>query len=236
MHAINDVSSLMKTGSYWIAPDSRKIVQSNDDKVSKRSYFSFYYILRALKNSLFPNIWMLIRESDIGYFARNNILSAIDASPDEWEGFRSNYLGLDELKAKTKDNFYPALLSFVQVSRSFGIEPVLMTQFNRINLSDESYILLSKEKRVDYKVFNDAYRLANKTVAKVAEEENVLLIDLASEIEPLSDYMYDVVHLNNAGSEKVAMIIAKKLADSFPDYFKLKSVSEDGRAAISPKL
>jgi len=125
---------------------------------------------------------------------------------------------------KINGDFKASLKSFVRVSKAWGIRPVLMTQFSRFTLQDSfvRYLYSRQKQFLSYEEFIKLYELANNVVREVALEEGVILIDLDKSIGKSSEYIYEAVHLNSAGSELVAAIIASKLHDAFPGNFVLK--------------
>ena len=143
---------------------------------------------------------------------------------DEWANYRNkNDKNIDELKNLLKKDFKSSLISFVKVAKAWKIEPIFMTQFNRINLDDEK-IKESYEKKqhlIPYESFVILHKLSMDIVREVAEEEDVFLIDLAKKVSSTPKYIYDSVHLNREGSELVAQIISKELAAKYPNQFIL---------------
>ncbi|GEM_PF-136512 len=106
--------------------------------------------------------------------------------------------------------------NLVEVSRQNGIEPVLMTQpalygsgKDEITGVDLETIRLEDGKSglLTWKVLE----LYNDVIRKVAEDEGVLLIDLAHELPKSSAYYYDLGHYTNEGAQKVAEIIEEAL-------------------------
>jgi hypothetical protein len=139
---------------------------------------------------------------------------------DEWKEYR-DISGISDVQ-RLKNDYYAAVLSFVKLAKLWGIEPVLMTQFNRIRLSEQfsrNEYLRTKEP-VPYDEFVRLYAEFNELLRKIAGEEQIMLIDLDKEIDPSDQYFYDTVHLNNVGSEKTARIIAENFLKRQPDYFK----------------
>ncbi len=51
----------------------------------------------------------------------------------------------------------------------------------------------------------------NDTLRRVGAENGVLVIDLAREVPPDQEHLYDMVHFNDAGSRLAAKIIAARL-------------------------
>ena len=93
--------------------------------------------------------------------------------------------------------FRSALISFVNVSRAWGIKPVLMTEFSRIKYNDEYFI--KKYPYEDRDEYIKQYNQLNNIIREVAKSENVLIIDLARQIPSSDEFIYDVIHLNEKG-------------------------------------
>ena len=55
------------------------------------------------------------------------------------------------------------------------------------------------------------YDLFNDTIRQVGQKNGVLVIDLAREVPPDKEHLYDMVHFNDAGSQLAAQIIAARL-------------------------
>jgi len=148
-----------------------------------------------------------------------------DAIPvDEWEGFR-NYNSSDY--RDIEEQYADAILSFISFAKVYNIEVVLMTQFNRINLKDnfiadlyrknlDNFINGSFEnEKLDFGTFVNLYTMFNEKIRDIAKKEDLLLIDLADSIPSNKKYIYDAVHLNNAGSLLAAEIIAREIGSKF---------------------
>jgi lysophospholipase L1-like esterase len=205
MHAINDLGALSKSTSYWDAPKGRSIIQSDDITNSTSLIFN---MARHIKDFFVPNLWLKTRHIFEGHM-------------DEWGSFRdkkSDYNNIDKILT---EQFTASLRSLVLTSRSWGIEPILMTQFNRFQ-HDDAFIRAAYEKLpqpVSYDDFVLLYKKTNEIIRKVAKEENVFLIDLDLEIPHSKDYMYDAVHLNTKGSLLVAEKITAALKKRYPSLY-----------------
>lgn len=213
MENINDLVTLSRSGSYWDGPSSRQILQppiSKPDPSKKK----FQRWLQATARLLYNNI------SERAILAFPRLSQIIDpdrekeASQDEWESMR-DVQPIDQ--SQILSEFRSSLLSFIRLCRSWNIEPVLMTQFNRL-ASDDDFIRKSYEsKGIDYDDFCRRYSEFNGIIRTTAAEEHCLLIDLAQTVFPSKDYLYDSVHLNEKGCQLVANQIAFALAAAFPD-------------------
>lgn len=187
-----DLSLLRKSGSYWSAPHSRSIIQiSSTDQTTLNL---LRVIARNIKNFVAPNIW--------GFFR-----AKIKSSRDDFKIIRNDKAEFNNVKKMFKS----ALKSFVSVSRAWDIEPILMTEFSRINLKDKYF--LNKYPYSDGIEYVEQYQDFNNIIREVAKSENVLIIDLAKEIPQTEDFIYDAIHLNEKGSLLVADIITKFFID-----------------------
>ena len=213
MHAVNDVALISKEQTYWRGPKSKVFI--NEGKINKDPKF-IYLLFKQVKEILIPNTWLQIR-----HLVSSNI---DDVSIDEWASSRDKPKAYysDVEQALTED-FSSALKSFVAVSRAWGIEPILMTQFNRILISD-SFIRTQYEKTsqpLSYDEFVKLYSVANELIREIAKDEQVFLIDLDKELTGNNIYIYDAVHLNTQGSIFVAEYIANEMAKKYPEFYRL---------------
>ena len=219
MHAINDLSALSKTLTYWESSAGRDIVRNqiydNVDMLEDRGLL--FKVLSATKDVLMPNIWLKVR----GLVAYR-LDTALNV--DEWALFRNKNLKPDDIETAVKKQFRAALISFVRVSRVWGSEPILMTQFNRLRREDVfvKKVYEKNKQYISYEEFVKLYAICNNIIRDVASQEKVLLIDLDKNIEPTSYYIYDAVHLNGTGSKAVAEIIAEALVKNFPAKLSFK--------------
>ena len=72
-----------------------------------------------------------------------------------------------------------------------------------------------ESKGITYGEWRYYYSEFNQSIRDVSLEAQVLLVDLESQVPKNSNYMYDAVHLTDKGSELVANIVTKKIAESF---------------------
>jgi len=211
MHAINDVTGISKTLSYYDHPVSRKLIQVNEG-VSDRTAFSEG--MKYLKNALFPNTFSKVKH----LFGQS--LNALNS--DEWSSYRNRRNSVDDVKKALSYQYRSAVLSFVRLSRSWNIEPVLMTQFNRFNLNDLQVRAAYERvpQSISYEDFIYLYKYANQITRDIAREEGVQLIDLEELVPSNADYIYDEVHLTEKGSQFVAEAVSKTLIMHYPSLFR----------------
>ena len=211
MHAVNDLSTLSKTLSYWDSPEERSLIQ-REKMTAKNPIVSD--VARHVKDFLIPNFWLKTRH----IFGHHVAL----ISPDEWVAFRDRKYSYMDIDKALGEQFAASLKSFVKLSRVWGIEPILMTQFNRIKEVDV-FVRAAYEKNpqpISYDNFVLLYQRANDIVRVVANEEKVFLIDLDVLIPSTNEYIYDAVHLNTKGSELVAEKITFELRKRYPSLYR----------------
>lgn len=202
MHNINDLALLSKTESYWIAPSSRTLVKESPRIVStiEDSFRGTgFFILKSIKNFLFPNLYSYLLP---------RLFPNLHIHVDEFKGFRNTFLDLDE----AEDQFYSSLATFIDISRSWNIEPVLMTQFNRVNTEDpifKRFFEASQTIGMSPEQFVSSYKRFNDVIRDVARQYDVELIDLDILIPSSDKFLYDTVHLNDNGSKKVGEVISE---------------------------
>jgi len=203
MHNINDLVQLLYVDSYYDGPLNRRIV--TDQKEPGNANGILYTTAFYIKEWLFPNIYKIMSARFQGTEGR----------ADEWEGWRdSSEIDIEALKKQ----FATSMSTFVSIARANGIEPVLMTQFNRMYMDDElivSNYYINAKHGIPPEDFFEYYHIFNQLIRETAEKEDVLLIDLATLIPSTSEYMYDAVHLNTTGSVKAADIISDSIKNRF---------------------
>lgn len=91
-----------------------------------------------------------------------------------------------------KELFKRNLKTFIAICRIHDIEPILMTQANRVE--DDEY-----------------YHQFNETIREIGQFEQVLVIDLAKAVPPTM--LYDSYHYTEKGSQYAAQIITSRLVD-----------------------
>ena len=185
MHNVNDLGLLRITGSYWKTPEKFSLIQIHEHKSL------IFLMFRQIKDFLIPNSYNLIRNTPS------------QSKNDDYEEYRNlNIKGIELIE----EQFRRSLNAFIDISLAWGTEPILMTQFNRINLEDElfnknSSLMINKEEYVE------SYVRLNDVIREVSASRNVDLIDLANLIPSCSNYIYDSVHLNENGSKLAAEIL-----------------------------
>ena len=200
MHGVNDIAMLAKHGSYWGDDKSRALVVEKGGTVDDG--------LRAVTNQLVPyssRALLRARKSIKGLFAEAQAKGAdLGSSKDQWR--------------RHGEAFESALKSFIAAARAWKIEPVLMTQVvmrpNSEQVLDADLITDANLARagLDVTRFNSIHDYFNAITRRLAATQGVTLVDLARarKWEPGID-LYDTMHFTDAGSERVAQLVAKTL-------------------------
>jgi len=181
MHNMNDLGILRLTGSYWETPKKFALINIQES--------SIFLMLRQIKDFLIPNSYELIKN--------------ITSNNDDFEEYRNlNIVDIELIE----DQFRRSLNNFIDICLVWGTEPILMTQFNRINLEDELFNKSSTSIK-NKESYIEGYARLNDVIREVSMDRNIDLIDLANLIPSSSYYMYDPVHLNENGSKLAAEIL-----------------------------
>lgn len=113
------------------------------------------------------------------------------------------------------DPFEKRLLSLIQISRKYGIEPVFITQPALYGnaIDDITNVDLGRIKMPigNGKLAWEILELYNDKTRDVGERENVLVIDAGNKMPKTSQYYYDFIHFTNLYAEKIAEIIFEEI-------------------------
>lgn len=223
MEAVNDIGILKRDG-YWIRRGGQRLVESERVSVGEGAEmivkslipYTFAAILQAKRVLSRP------RQGDAA--ALEATMPARDAQQPATaapgpEAAPSTAAGAlpAAWQAPSRD-FEASLRTFVRTVSAWGAEPVLMTQV-RVRTKSEAErraSFLRNENLAaaglgdgDLDVLHDHF---NAVVRKVAAEERAVLIDLAAAHDWRFGDVYDQIHFTDRGSEKVADLIAARLA------------------------
>jgi len=206
MHNINDFSLLSKTDSYWVSPISRALVSKNFSPfftIEDSARSLTFKALKKIKNFLFPNLYDYLKP---------RLFSNLNLHKDEFKGFRSKASVFD---TEAEKQFRSSLITFVKLAETWGIKPILMTQFNRVKRDDpifqQFYKSLPRGSDISPEEFVQSYQEFNDIIREVAKQSNIPLIDLELLVPKSKEYIYDPVHLNDEGSKYVANIISNQI-------------------------
>lgn len=219
MHNVNDLVLLSKTMTYWDAPTGRAIIIDRDEKKSNFQ-FTVYHILKWVKDNFFSNLYRIFKNYfsiDDKFFARN-----MGAMGDEFEDYRNNFFLDDSIQVKNIEKYFKnGLNTFISICRANGIQPVLMTQPNRIE--NKSSFFMNEFKKWGYDenqldIFSKTYSRFNRIIIETANDNDVYFLDLNSQIPQTEKYIYDSVHLSNEGSILASNIISNFISKNLFNF------------------
>ncbi len=205
MEDINDLSTLLYKKTYW---------SSNNVRAPLETLEKGKLLGKLLKELLIPQLNEAYRDFKGSLFPQRE---------DEFARERTQKVAVDP--AGLAREFARNLEVFVDICRDQDIIPVLMTQANRVTANPDPVVAAyisqcGKDTGISYQEFKGLYDLFNETIREVGRQKGVLVIDLAREVPPDKEHLYDLVHFNDAGSRFAAKIIAAQL---------LKVVSSKGK-------
>lgn len=196
MENINDLSTLLYEGTYWHEGTARSPLET----LKKRQMVG-----KLLKEIFIPHLNQAYR----------NLRKTLSGKEeDEFAGARGKTLVIDQ--AKMERDFAANLQTIVCTCKAWGIVPVLMTQANRITEHPDAVVAAyvargGRDRGISYQRFKTLYDAFNDTIREVGRKNQVMVIDLAREVPSDQKHLYDMVHLNDAGSQLAAQIIAARL-------------------------
>ncbi len=186
MHNVNDLTTLLRVGSYWNDNPSRGLL-THAPCATAGCHLRLG--MTKLSHTVLPGIstrlWSLQR--------RGSPRSEFDTPAGPVDA------------TFAEQQFRSSLVTFVETARAWGVAPLLMTQANRIApVPDPALSYPHDELGVPYTRFQALYDRFNEVVREVAEAHGVPLVDLAALVPPDREHLYDFVHLTDAGSRVVA--------------------------------
>ena len=206
MENVNDLTVLLFEKTYWNRNPSRGQLVTISPEVD---HDWPYYLLKGFKNLFIKNFY------NAGW---DIVQSRQKQKTDEFEGVRRSIKIDEQTTSEIVSAFRKNLELFIYICKLEGIEPVLMTQQNRLTELPDPAIQGSNSYEVQfgitYQQYKGLYEAMNATVRAVGKEKGVLVIDLASRIPHDREYLYDMVHFTEKGSIEAASIIATELRAS----------------------
>jgi hypothetical protein len=192
MENINDLQKLIATGGYWNEPEIRGYLQPLN---------TVRFGLKALSARTIPYTLHVLSQASQG-------------QEDEWDGVRGKHKLVD-LETVGADQL-AALTSIVQVTKAWGIRPVLIVPASRFKPGQSGVLAETMDSyERDYGLSADAFfRLhnsGNDRIRALAAESGALLVDLDAAIPAEPKFIYDWVHLSIEGSRRAAQVIADRI-------------------------
>jgi lysophospholipase L1-like esterase len=205
MENINDLTVLLFEKSYWNDNPSRSVLLTTPPETAN---VWLYDVLKGLKNLLvkhfYDEAWSLV------HWLRDQ--------RDEFAAVRRQFLIDEQIIANVSEAYRRNLELFIYLCRLYHIEPVLMTQQNRLTETPDPLIVKSftnyESLGIKYTQYRRLYNALLDMVRTAGKEHGVTVIDLASRIPPTPEYLYDSVHLTERGSVMAADMIAADLKKS----------------------
>jgi hypothetical protein len=197
---INDLVVLLYESSYWNDKSSKPVIFD----INKEIDANFYKIVR---DRYIPNLAAAMHNFDKSL---RSLWKSGNKSNDEFAKIRGKQLTVD--KAAMIAQFEMNLQSFIYLCKARNIIPVLMTMPSRFKEKPDKIILDTfNNVTLDYSQFRELFNLFNKSIVKKAQENHIMVIDLATEIPQENEFMCDIVHYTDKGAGRIAGIISSRL-------------------------
>ena len=208
LHNFNDLGQLLYSNSYAKGAISRKTILGVEEFLNyyDHSFFFPTKMIRYIKKTIFtsnPDLYKKIKKINLLEFLNE----------DKFDEFKNNRTKKNLVDFSIFKIFKNNLKLISSICRIRDINLILMTQFNRISEDDPILINLWKKSGnvLDYENLKKSYIKFNDIIRHVSLEENIKLIDLDSLIPKEKQYIYDMIHLTEEGSELVSKHILNEL-------------------------
>jgi hypothetical protein len=204
MHNINDLNVLLEERSYWNRhPNLSPIVE-----VRSRDCFRPKEIITLLIPNLYEGLKNMER------MVRRKFFSKPKQADDEFRDIRGKKIVIDP--PQLLQQFNRNLQTFINLCRAWDIVPVLMTMENRLKENPDAFIAqmmsgFSRKTGISYKEYKEIFDRFNQAIREVGLANGILVIDLARKIPQENEFMYDVVHFTDGGSQLAARVISDDL-------------------------
>jgi lysophospholipase L1-like esterase len=213
-HNINDLTTLLLEGTYWSANPSRSAIVAVNPSITGS--------LKQIRDLLIPNLSQEIKQLSQQIKQRLRKSRKPTSDEDEFARVRNRKIRYNE--ADMRQSFRRNLQLFIDLCRLHRIQPVLMTQPSRLKDIPDPIIktsLADLESRqgssyFEYKKLFDSF---NDEIRETGGKNDIPVIDLAAQIPPEKEYLYDIVHFTPQGSQRAAEIIVAALKTSLPSLF-----------------
>jgi hypothetical protein len=145
---------------------------------------------------------------------------------------KDKQLGISELNPLGFRQYQLAMEVFVDLARSIGAKPILITQARMVNSGNT----LKQRERIDYhhvglthEALVETFDRLDAIVREVVDKKDARLIDASAHFSGKEWAFYDHVHLDLAGrgSEAMAQFIAERLQNIFSEELRNKGSTEN---------
>lgn len=163
-----------------------------------------------------PLDWILCNVSQLYVRLRNRYLSWRHRAGVE--GRLPEESGPARIEENALRQYRLNLELFVDAVRNMGATPVLMTQARLATFENAS---ASHDKipygytLFDHQTLCEAFEHTDRIVRQVGEKKRVEVVDASAEMTGSTNFLYDHVHTTDAGSQKLADLVASCLLDLF---------------------
>jgi hypothetical protein len=205
MHNANDLAILLHDQMYWNDDSSRPTVIDMNKEIAQNS-------IRYFRDKWIPHLAAAMREfdHDVRFWLKSRNKPGLQPGEDEFAQYRGKRVVVDE--SQLVPPFAKNLQTFISICKSQGVTPVLMTMANRLKDNPDRAVTAEFEGRdIGYQEFKAAFDRFNEVIRQKGRENHITVIDLAKEIPPEKEYLYDIIHLNDNGSIMAAEIISRQL-------------------------
>ncbi len=200
MHNINDLAILMYEKSYWNTNKYRSPIEEVKPSIIRNLEDSVH----LFRDLTIPNLYQAIK----------GLSRSAKPHPDEFARFRGKKTVIDPpfLEREYRKN----LLTFINICRAQGVEPVLMTMASRFKekpdpILDKQVVQRWEMQQVRYEDFKAIFDRFNQINRELGAENGVKVIDLAAKVPQEKEYIYDAVHFNDQGSRLAGRIISAEI-------------------------
>lgn len=211
-HNINDLTTLLLEGSYWSANPSRSSLVTSKPSINGS--------LREIQEILIPQLSREVNQFSRELKQKFRRSNQKGLGEDEFAQVRDKKIQIDE--AGLRQAFRNNLQLFVDICRLHQIRPILMTQANRLKETPDPVIKtslqdLERRQGLPYQEYKKLFETFNEEIRAVGKKNGILVIDLAAQVPPEKEYLYDIVHFTALGSQRAAEIIASALQTEFSE-------------------
>lgn len=190
MYNVNDITQLSITGSYYENINDWSLIK-------KDKHIGFKGLMRNIKDQFFHNSWLLLK-------IISNQINKSEVEPEQ-KTLQTKNQNNNEILIK----FRKSIMNYVAFCKENNINLVLMTQFNRIEENNLSFVkeYNSYNRLKPVNEYVNLYKKANDVIRDISKSNNIPLIDLDYSIPKNDQHIYDSVHLTNEGSVLVTDLL-----------------------------
>ena len=188
-HNINDLTTLLLEKTYWSANPSRSMLVALNPTISGS--------LKEIRDLLIPHLSLEVSQLFRELKIRFRKSKKAGSGEDEFAQVRNQKIHYNELELR--QSFRNNLQLFIDLCRLHQIRPVLLTQAGRLKNDPDPMIKtslqdLEKRQGLPYPEYKKLFDAFTDEIRETGRKNNILVIDLAAQIPPEKEYLYDIVH------------------------------------------